>query len=157
MVSAAAWIKKTADINSFIAKRIYEACVIHTGFFVSWHVCLAKPLTMKRVILFVAVLAFAGCKKESEDGGVSFTFKPTKNYQYATFSVGLSHTRYGDAVVTLTTTKVKENIQITGVKPGNYWWHANISYSSPQAIGNYDFDGQVIIEKGKLMHITLED
>ena len=109
------------------------------------------------VTLLLSILIFADCKKELEDGGISFSFKARQPYQYTNFAVSVSYTRYGDPVMHATTINVTENIQLTPLKPGNYFWTATVQYTSAQVSGNYSFNGEIIIEKGKLMHITLED
>jgi hypothetical protein len=116
---------------------------------------------MKRVslsiILLLTVLAFTGCKKESDDGGIKFSFVPNQQYQYNSLTVSLSAVPYGNPLASGGTSNVGAGIQITGIKPGNYFWTANVSYSSPQVTGSYSYNGEIIIEKGKIMQIALEE
>lgn len=109
------------------------------------------------VLLLLTALVFVRCKKDSDDGGISFTFVPKQSVQYTSLSVSLSNTMYGNPIAQAGTTNIANKVTITGIKPGNYFWSAMISYSSSQQTGNYSFNGQIIIEKGKIMNITLED
>lgn len=108
-------------------------------------------------ILLLTMLVFSGCKKELDDGGINFSFIASKAYQYTSFSVSVSYTPYGNPVTQASTPDVNKGIRITGLAPGNYHWDGRIDYTSPQQSGNYSFGGDIIIEKGKIMHITLED
>jgi len=105
----------------------------------------------------LSVLIFSGCKKELDDGGISFSFSASKPYQYTFFSVSVSHQQYGTPIAQANSSDVKKSIQLTGLAPGNYHWDCRIDYSFAQGAGNYSFDGDIIIEKGKIMRITLED
>ena len=96
-------------------------------------------------------------KKEVEEGAISFSFSGRHQYEYNNLAVAVSHSRYGDPVVQVSTAKLTEDIQISSLKPGSYFWSAIVYYSSAQITGNFSFNGEIIIEKGKIMHITLED
>jgi hypothetical protein len=109
-------------------------------------------LTMSSLLLH----AFSGCKKELEDGGISFSFKGNQSYKYSSLSVMVSTQLNGETLKEASTTHVEDELKITGLTPGTYYWRGRIDYSQPQLFGSYGFDGKIIIEKGKLMHVTLE-
>ena len=115
---------------------------------------------MKRMFLLtlssLLFLAFSGCKKEREDGGISFSFKGDPAYQYSSLQVIVSTQQYAAPLKEASTTHVEDELKITGLTPGTYYWGARIDFTKPQLYGSYGFDGKIIIEKGKLMHITLE-
>lgn len=115
---------------------------------------------MKRMFLIIMssllLLAFSGCKKEREDGGISFSFVGDPSYTYSSLSVIVSKEQYADPVKEAATTHVGDELKITGLAPGTYYWGARIDFTKPQLYGSYGFAGKIIIEKGKLMHITLE-
>jgi hypothetical protein len=106
-------------------------------------------------ILSLLLHAFSGCKKELEDGGISFSFKGDQSYEYSSLSVRVSNQPNAEPLRAASTTHVEDEVKITGLTPGTYYWRGRIDYRQP-LFGSYTFDGKIIIEKGKLMHITLE-
>lgn len=116
---------------------------------------------MKRIFLLAAssllLHAFSGCKKELENGGVSFSFTGNQPYEYTSLSVMVSNQPYAQPLKQASTTHIEDEVTITGLTPGTYYWSGSVEYKLPQSYGSYTFYGTVIIEKGKLMHITLEN
>ena len=110
------------------------------------------------VILLLTVHIFSGCKKEQENGGISFSFTANQSIQLGQFSVSLSQQQYGTPVVSAATKHGETEITLTGIKPASYHWTTRIDYSTPgPSYGTYFFEGDIIIIKGKTMHITLEN
>ena len=110
-------------------------------------------LTMSSLLLH----AFSGCKKELEDGGISFSFTGNQPYEYTYMYAMVSNQPYDTPLKEAHTTHIEDEIKITGLTPGTYYWRGRIDYKQPQSSGSYTFDGKIIIEKGKLMRITLEN
>lgn len=116
---------------------------------------------MKRIFLLaissILLLAFSGCKKESENGGISFSFIANKSYEYASLSVMVSSSPNAAPIKQASTNNIQDGVKITGLTPGTYYWNGFVEYRQPPLSGTYNFNGTIIIEKGKLMHITLEN
>ena len=116
---------------------------------------------MKRMYLLIMssllLHAFSGCKKELEDGGISFSFTGNQPYQYTSLYVMVSNQPNAEPLKEASTIHVTDEVKITGLTPGTYYWRGRIDYRQPQSSGSYTFDGKIIIEKGKLMRITLEN
>jgi len=116
---------------------------------------------MKRIFLLAVssllLHAFSGCKKELENGGISFSFTGNQSYEYTSLSVMVNSQPNAEPIKQATTIHIQDGVKITGLTPGTYYWSGSVEYKQPQLFGNYTFYGTVIIEKGKLMHITLEN
>jgi hypothetical protein len=115
---------------------------------------------MKRMFLLamssLLLYAFSGCKKELEDGGISFSFTGNQTYEYTSLHVMVSIQPNVDPLKEAYTTHVEDELKITGLTPGTYYWSGTVAYRHPQFWGSHTSGGKVIVEKGKLMRITLE-
>jgi hypothetical protein len=109
------------------------------------------------VILLLTVLVFPGCKKESDKGGIRFSFTSNQAYNYTSFQASVSSVPYGASIKQAHTNNVKKSIELTELNPGTYYWYCSINFTSPQSSGSSSFNGEIIITEGKMMHITLED
>jgi hypothetical protein len=110
-------------------------------------------ITISSLLLHV----FSGCKKELEDGGISFSFTGNQSYEYTSLSVMVSNQPNAEPLKEAYTTHVEDEVKITGLTAGTYYWRGRIDYRQPSLFGSYTFDGKIVIEKGKLMRITLEN
>ncbi|WP_207512563.1 hypothetical protein [Longitalea luteola] len=108
------------------------------------------------VILLLTMTGFSGCTKTSENGGMHFTLTTSKPYDELYLSAVVSKDVNTAPFVNKATDQVEKGIKITSLKPGSYYYSCHVSFRSSQLSGGYTFYGNVLVEKGKLMRITLE-
>ena len=116
---------------------------------------------MNQIRYLPALLAIffilSGCKKESEDGGISISFNGNQPVNYLSLYSAVSQNQFGDPVKSASTNHVSDGVRIVSLKSGTYHWSAGVTYQSPTVSGTLNYQGEILIEKGKIFHITLED
>lgn len=114
---------------------------------------------LKKSISLILIVFLFSCKKDPElpEGGIRFIFRPQHQYNYTQLGASVSYTIYGEPIMSISESDKNKAIELKPIKEGKYYWHYNISFDSSELIGNNSFVGEIIIEKGKLNEIIIED
>lgn len=113
---------------------------------------------MRKLLFFILIAGMAACKKETPDGGLRFLFHPQHQYNYRSMEAFVSTSLYSESVLSAGAANKDQPIDLLPLKEGNYYWHYNITFDSSNVIlGSQSFTGQVLVEKGKLHEIIIED
>lgn len=115
---------------------------------------------MKRILFaFTALLVFASCRKETvTGGGLRVTFIPRHQYKYVSINVYVSSSYYYGILNQAGSTNVTNPVLLKPVKEGSWYWRCTVNYEISQGnVSNSDFEGTVVIRKGIIEDITVQD
>jgi hypothetical protein len=115
---------------------------------------------MKRILFaFSALLVFASCKKEAVTaGGLRVTFTPRHQYKYVSINVYVSSAYYNGILNQGSSTNVSRPVLLKPVMEGSWYWRCTVNYEISQGnVSNSDFEGTIVIRKGIIEDITVQD